>query len=99
MRVATETVRWKEGEVIVFDDSFEHEVWNGSDETRIVLIIDFNHPDLSEEDIASQDRRWKVVGHKEDGPMFSLEGREEEEVGEGGLFGREREGGGGKEEL
>jgi len=26
MRVANETIEWKEGKIIVFDDSFEHEV-------------------------------------------------------------------------
>ena len=99
MRVATETVRWREGEVIVFDDSFEHEVWNGSNETRIVLIIDFNHPDLSEEDRQIQDRRWKVIGHKEDGPRYSLQEEEEETAAEKVIFGREEAGDGVKEEL
>ena len=42
--------RGREGELIVFDDSFEHEVWNESGETQIVLIVDFNHPDLPEKE-------------------------------------------------
>jgi len=44
MRVGSESVRWQAGKCIVFDDSFEHEVWNLSDEDRIVLIVDFLHP-------------------------------------------------------
>ena len=44
MRVGAESVRWQAGKCIVFDDSFEHEVWNLSDEDRIVLIVDFLHP-------------------------------------------------------
>ncbi len=38
---------WEEGKVIVFDDSFEHEVWNDSKQERIVLLLNFWHPDLS----------------------------------------------------
>ncbi|KPA90329.1 aspartyl/asparaginyl beta-hydroxylase domain-containing protein [Pseudomonas sp. RHF3.3-3] len=45
MRVGSETVRWQVGRCIVFDDSYEHEVWNLSDEDRIVLIFDFPHPE------------------------------------------------------
>ena len=39
-RVGAETRAWQEGRAWVFDDSFEHEAWNGSDEPRIVLIFD-----------------------------------------------------------
>jgi aspartate beta-hydroxylase len=47
MRVADETRTWTEGEWIVFDDSFEHELWNRGDRERLVLIVDVWHPDLS----------------------------------------------------
>ena len=53
IRVNDETINWKELECIVFDDSFEHEVWN-PDEERAVLIIDLWHPDLTD------DERWAV---------------------------------------
>ena len=33
----------------MFDDSFEHEVWNRADAKRTVLIIDLWQPALSEE--------------------------------------------------
>ena len=39
-RVGAETREWREGRAWVFDDTFEHEAWNGSDEPRIVLIFD-----------------------------------------------------------
>jgi len=32
----------------IFEDSFEHEVWNHSAQARTVLILDFWHPDLTE---------------------------------------------------
>jgi len=37
---------WREGEVLLFDDSFEHEVWNRTDQPRLVLIVDLWHPQL-----------------------------------------------------
>lgn len=40
-----------EGKCIVFDDSFEHEAVNNSDQPRVVLIVDIWHPDLSDEEV------------------------------------------------
>src|ERR1700730_11636190 len=40
MRVGTTLVQWKEGRALVFDDTFEHEVWNDSARERVVLFID-----------------------------------------------------------
>jgi hypothetical protein len=42
---------WEEGRCIVFDDSFEHEVWNLSDRRRVVLIVDLWHPDLTGDEV------------------------------------------------
>jgi len=39
-RVGAETREWREGRAWVFDDTFEHEAWNGSDAPRVVLIFD-----------------------------------------------------------
>lgn len=39
-RVGAETREWREGSAWVFDDTFEHEAWNGSDQPRVVLIFD-----------------------------------------------------------
>eukprot|EP00927_Polykrikos_kofoidii_P038053 TRINITY_DN32315_c0_g1_i2.p1 TRINITY_DN32315_c0_g1~~TRINITY_DN32315_c0_g1_i2.p1 ORF type:complete len:316 (+),score=45.84 TRINITY_DN32315_c0_g1_i2:104-1051(+) len=46
MRVGGEARCWREGECIVFDDSWEHEVWNESTRSRVVLLVNFWHPDL-----------------------------------------------------
>jgi aspartyl/asparaginyl beta-hydroxylase (cupin superfamily) len=46
-RVGNETREWKVGEAWVFDDTIEHEAWNDSDETRVVLIFDIWHPRLT----------------------------------------------------
>jgi aspartate beta-hydroxylase len=47
IRVGHETRGWKEGECLVFDDSFQHEAWNRSDETRAVLILDIWNPGVT----------------------------------------------------
>jgi len=47
LRVGHEEREWVEGECLVFDDSFEHEVWHDGDSERIVLICDMWHPQLS----------------------------------------------------
>jgi aspartyl/asparaginyl beta-hydroxylase (cupin superfamily) len=44
IRVDKETRSWQEGKCLIFDDTFEHEAWNKSDKTRIVLLIDFQRP-------------------------------------------------------
>lgn len=47
-RVGYEHRRWTVGEVLIFDDSIEHEARNDSDELRVVLIFDVWNPLLSE---------------------------------------------------
>lgn len=49
IRVVNETRTWEEGKVLIFDDSFEHEVWQEADSFRLVLIVDLWHPDLTEQ--------------------------------------------------
>jgi len=44
IRVDDQILHWKEGEVVLFDDSYEHEVRNDTDETRAVLFIDIDRP-------------------------------------------------------
>ena len=44
MRIGSRVVRWAEGETLVFDDTYDHEVWNDSAHTRIVLLIQFRRP-------------------------------------------------------
>ena len=47
LRVGNETREWKEGEVLIFDDSIEHKAKNPSEQLRIVLIFDIWRPELS----------------------------------------------------
>ncbi len=45
-RVGGETRQWKEGELLVFDDTVEHEAWNDGDLDRIILIFDVWRPEV-----------------------------------------------------
>ncbi|ULP41205.1 aspartyl/asparaginyl beta-hydroxylase domain-containing protein [Mycobacterium lentiflavum] len=44
IRVDDTVCEWDEGKVLIFDDSYEHEAWNRSDDTRVVLFVDFVKP-------------------------------------------------------
>jgi aspartyl/asparaginyl beta-hydroxylase (cupin superfamily) len=44
IRVADEVFGWEEGKCMVFDDYYEHEVWNDTDEQRVVLFLDVDRP-------------------------------------------------------
>lgn len=44
IRVAGQEYVWKDGEAVLFDDSWPHEVVNHSDEPRAVLIVDVPRP-------------------------------------------------------
>ncbi len=53
LRVGNETREWREGEALIFDDSFEHEAWNRSDSTRVVLLFEIWRPEISVEERAA----------------------------------------------
>jgi beta-hydroxylase len=44
IRVDDQILHWHEGKVVLFDDSYEHEVHNDTDEYRAVLFIDIDRP-------------------------------------------------------
>jgi beta-hydroxylase len=44
IRVGEEIRHWEQGAGMVFDDTFEHEVWNDTDELRAVLFLDVLRP-------------------------------------------------------
>jgi aspartyl/asparaginyl beta-hydroxylase (cupin superfamily) len=50
LRVGNEVRDWVEGRAWVFDDTIEHEAWNESAGTRVILLFDVWRPELSEEE-------------------------------------------------
>jgi Aspartyl/Asparaginyl beta-hydroxylase len=64
LKVGDQEIEQREGECIVFDDSFLHAAWNDSDEARFVLVFDFLHPDLTAPEIAylsALAQRWQLA--------------------------------------
>lgn len=48
--VGGEVREWREGELLVFDDTVEHEAWNTGSSDRIILIFDVWRPELDREE-------------------------------------------------
>lgn len=44
MQVDEEMLTWERGKVLVFDDTYHHEVWNDTDEQRVILLVQFRRP-------------------------------------------------------
>ena len=53
LNVGGELHEWQEGRVVVFDDTYEHEAWNRSERTRVILIFDMWNPYLTEPERAA----------------------------------------------
>ena len=49
-RVGNETREWVEGKAWAFDDTIEHEAWNRSAETRVILLFEVWRPELTGEE-------------------------------------------------
>ncbi len=50
IRVGSQTKSWREGEILIFDDSIEHEAWNESSVERIILLFDIWRPEISDDE-------------------------------------------------
>ena len=44
IRIGNDFHHWTEGKALIFDDTFNHEVWNDTDGYRVVLFVDFARP-------------------------------------------------------
>jgi beta-hydroxylase len=44
IRIADQLHAWQEGKAVIFDDTYNHEVWNHTDGYRVVLFVDFARP-------------------------------------------------------
>jgi aspartyl/asparaginyl beta-hydroxylase (cupin superfamily) len=50
LRAGNQHRNWREGELLIFDDSMEHEAWNRSDRQRIILLFEIWRPEIGEAD-------------------------------------------------
>ncbi len=44
IQVADQIAYWEEGKSLIFDDTFPHEVWNETNDYRVVLFLDIARP-------------------------------------------------------
>ena len=50
LRVGNEERSWVEGEMLIFDDTIEHEAWNSSAHERVILLFEVWRPEIAEEE-------------------------------------------------
>ncbi len=62
LNVGGEIHEWQEGRCVSFDDTFEHEAWNRSNETRVVMILDSWNPDLTDVERAAVTDLVEAIG-------------------------------------
>jgi len=74
MRIgANHDLVWEEGKMLVFDDSYEHEVWNETSNPRIILIIDLVHPDITQEQFTELEHMYTFRDEgAESGPVAHI---------------------------
>ncbi len=77
IRVGEDIRHWEQGKSLVFDDTFNHEVWNDTDETRVVLFVDVLRP-LPSPDSAINRAIIKAIGYS----PFVLDAKRNQEAWE-----------------
>jgi hypothetical protein len=61
LRVGNETREVVEGKAWAFDDTIEHEAWNGSDRTRVILLFEVWRPELSDKERAQVRAMFEAI--------------------------------------
>ena len=61
LRVGAETRSWVEGELLIFDDSFEHEAWNRGTSDRTILLFEIWRPDIDTDEREQLTRIFSAI--------------------------------------
>jgi aspartyl/asparaginyl beta-hydroxylase (cupin superfamily) len=61
IRVGGEVRPFEVGKTLIFDDSFEHEAWNGGSAIRVVLLFEIWRPDIGEAERAELGTLFELV--------------------------------------
>ncbi len=61
LRVGAETREWRFGEMLIFDDSFEHEAWNRGSQDRTILLFEIWRPEIPLTDRAVLARLFTAI--------------------------------------
>src|SRR5256886_10225566 len=67
-RVGNDTRALVEGRAWVFDDTIEHEAWNGSERTRVILLFEIWRPELSAAERALVSAMFEAIDAYGGGP-------------------------------
>jgi len=67
-RVGNDTRATVEGRAWVFDDTIEHEAWNGSDRTRVILLFEVWRPELTVEERGLVSAMFEAIDAHNDEP-------------------------------
>ncbi len=54
--------RWREGELVLFDDTYEHEAWNHSTRDRVILLMDCWNPHLTQAERLAVTQLIETIG-------------------------------------
>lgn len=46
IRVGDDVQRWEEGKILVIDPTYAHDVWNNTDSVRVIVLCEFQRPDM-----------------------------------------------------
>ena len=68
LRVGNEVRSVEAGKAMIFDDSIEHEAWNDSDETRVVLLFEIWRPELDAAERAALTAMFEAISAYESAP-------------------------------
>jgi ornithine lipid ester-linked acyl 2-hydroxylase len=85
IRVGDDFRHWEEGKSMIFDDTYNHEVWNDTDETRVVLFVDVLRP-LPAPESAINSLIVKAIGYS----PFVLDAKRNQEAWERRYLERKR---------
>ena len=64
--------RWRERELMMFDDTFQHEAWNRSDQQRVILLMDCWNPHLTEAERLATRHVVELISEAENFPPADL---------------------------
>jgi Aspartyl/Asparaginyl beta-hydroxylase len=62
LRVGNDVRPFVAGKAMIFDDSIEHEAWNDSDQTRVVLLFEIWRPELSADERHALTAMFEAIG-------------------------------------
>ena len=72
-RVGNDKREWVEGNAWLFDDTIEHEAWNLSDQTRVILLFEIWRPELSADERTLVSAMFEAIDrHGSGSPAWSI---------------------------